>query len=54
MVAGSEIEFALDMARLGAQSIAVLPFANRSNRDDDRFNDLIRPENLGQAAHVRD
>ena len=55
MVAGSKIEFALDMARLGAQSIAVLPFANRSNRDEDLFfTDGIHDDLLTQLAKIND
>ena len=34
------------IASVADRSIAVLPFANRSNRDDERFNDLIRPLSL--------
>ena len=42
-------------ARLGAQSIAVLPFANRSNRDEDLFfTDGIHDDLLTQLAKIRD
>lgn len=43
------------MARLGAQSIAVLPFANRSNRDEDLFfTDGIHDDLLTQLAKIKD
>ncbi len=42
-------------AALGAQSIAVLPFANRSNRDDDLFfTDGIHDDLLTQLAKIAD
>ncbi|MDH3589314.1 MAG: hypothetical protein OEQ74_07910 [Gammaproteobacteria bacterium] len=42
-------------ARLGDQSIAVLPFANRSNLDDDMFfTDGIHDDLLTQLAKFRD
>ena len=42
-------------ARLGDQSIAVLPFANRSNRDEDLFfTDGIHDDLLTQLAKIND
>ncbi len=42
-------------AKLGAQSIAVLPFANRSNRDEDLFfTDGIHDDLLTQLAKIND
>ena len=42
-------------ARLGAQSIAVLPFANRSNREEDLFfTDGIHDDLLTQLAKIND
>ena len=42
-------------ARLGARSIAVLPFANRSNRDEDLFfTDGIHDDLLTQLAKIHD
>jgi len=44
-----------ESARLGAHSIAVLPFANRSNRDDDLFfTDGIHDDLLTQLAKIDD
>ncbi len=54
---GSEKESAdsPDTAKLGAQSIAVLPFANRSNRDEDLFfTDGIHDDLLTQLAKIND
>ena len=54
---GSERESAdsPDTAKLGAQSIAVLPFANRSNRDEDLFfTDGIHDDLLTQLAKIND
>jgi TolB-like protein len=43
------------VAGLGAQSIAVLPFANRSNQDDDLFfTDGIHDDLLTQLAKISD
>ncbi len=43
------------MAELGRQSIAVLPFANRSNQDDDLFfTDGIHDDLLTQLAKIGD
>ncbi len=51
--AGGESEPTADIAKLGAQSIAVLPFANRSNRDDDLFfTDGIHDDLLTQLAKI--
>jgi TolB-like protein/Tfp pilus assembly protein PilF len=42
-------------AKLGAQSIAVLPFVNRSNRDEDLFfTDGIHDDLLTQLAKIND
>jgi TolB-like protein len=52
---GSERERAVspDSAKLGAQSIAVLPFVNRSNRDEDLFfTDGIHDDLLTQLAKI--
>ncbi len=53
--AGAESESARDTAKLGARSIAVLPFANRSNRDEDLFfTDGIHDDLLTQLAKIND
>ncbi|MCH8059315.1 MAG: hypothetical protein IIA11_02540 [Proteobacteria bacterium] len=52
---GTTSDSAASSARLGAQSIAVLPFANRSNRDEDLFfTDGIHDDLLTQLAKIRD
>ena len=54
---GSEKESAnsTDTAKLGAQSIAILPFVNRSNRDEDLFfTDGIHDDLLTQLAKIND
>ncbi len=44
----------IDVARLGAQSIAVLPFANRSNQEEDLFfTDGIHDDLLTQLAKIK-
>ncbi len=44
-----------EVAALGKQSIAVLPFANRSNQDDDLFfTDGIHDDLLTQLAKIKD
>jgi len=53
--AGAEGESSPDAAKLGAQSIAILPFANRSNRDEDLFfTDGIHDDLLTQLAKIND
>jgi len=53
--AASTSEAAADAGKLDARSIAVLPFANRSNRDEDLFfTDGIHDDLLTQLAKIRD
>lgn len=55
IVAGAENVSAPQTARFGAQSIAVLPFANRGNRDENLFfTDGIHDDLLTQLAKIND